>query len=70
MRLPAERLGGAQVALGRQVDALALDRLDHERGDIAAGELARQRVLVAERHRIAIGQQRSKAFAELGVSVE
>ena len=52
-RLAAERLRSRQVALGGEVDALALHRLDHERSDVAARELALQGVEVAERHRLA-----------------
>ena len=57
----AQRLRARQVAVGRQVDALALDRLDDERRHVAARELARERVEVAERHRVAAGQQRAEA---------
>ena len=48
--LAAGRLRAREIALRREVDALALDRLDDERGDVARGELRAQRVEVAERH--------------------
>ncbi len=69
-RLAAERLRAGQVALRGEVHALALHRLDHERGDVAARELALQRVEVAEGHSLAPGQQRPEALAEVVVAVE
>ena len=64
------RCARRQVAGRRQVDALALDRLDDQRGHVAARELALERVLVAERDRIAARQQRAEAVAELVVAVD
>ena len=66
----AKPLGGLKVSLRRQVHALALDRLDHECSDVAAFELARQRLLIAEGRRIARGRERPEAVPELGVAVE
>ena len=62
---------GAEVAVGRDEHALALDRLDDERGDVARlGSSRAQRVEVAERHRRAAGEQLAEAIAELLAAVE
>ncbi len=66
----AQPLGAREVVVGRQVDALALHRLDHERRDVLARQLALQRVEVAERDRVAARQQRAEALAEDRVAVE
>ncbi len=65
----AERLRALEVAGGRQVDALALDRLDEEDRDVLAPQLRLERVEVAERHAVEAGQQRPEARRELGVPV-
>ena len=67
---PAQGLGLAPVGLGRQVDALALDGLDHQRGHVAPGQLALERVGVAEGDRVAPGQERSEPLPELLAPVE
>ena len=60
----------AQNSLGGQVDALALDGLDHEGGHVAAAQLAGQGVDVAEGHHVAAGQQGPEPVAELLAPVE
>ena len=66
----ARGLGRREVAVGRQVDALALNRLDDERRDVAGRELLLQGLEVAERDALAARQQRPEAVAELIVAVE
>ena len=69
--LAAGRLGAGEIAVGRQVDALALDRLDDEGGDVA-----RARAPPAAPSRspngtaLAAGQERPEALAEVLVAVE
>ena len=67
---PAQRLRALQVVVRRQVDALALDRLEDQRRHVAARELALERIEVAERNRVTASQQRAEALAELGVAVD
>ena len=69
-RVAAQPLRGRQIAVGGQVDALALHRLDDERRHVATCQLALQGVDVAERDGLAAGQQRPEALAELVVAVE
>ena len=58
-------LRAAQESRRRDGDALALDRLDQEAGDVAArAARARSAAQVAERDR-GVGQQRAEALAEL-----
>ena len=64
-RLVTAPLRSGEIAIRRELNALALDRLDDQRGDVAAPELAFERFKLAERDRLAIRQQRSKARAEL-----
>jgi hypothetical protein len=66
----AEHLSRGEVALIRDVDALALHRLDDERRDVAARKLALELLEIAEGDRVAVGQQRAEAFAELLVAVD
>ena len=61
----AELLRALEVAGRRQVDALALHRLDEEDRDVLAPQLALERVEVAERHVREPGQQRPEALGEL-----
>src|SRR5439155_1750498 len=56
-RRAALRLRAREVARGRDVHALALDRLEHQRRDRRAFKRARQRVEVAEGNRIAAREQ-------------
>ncbi len=64
------RCAPGQIVPRREVDPLALDRLDDERRDVPACELARERVQIAEADRIAARQQRPEALAELDAAVE
>ncbi len=66
---PAELLGALQVAGRRQVDALALDRLDQEEGDVLPPELGLERVEVAELDRVEAGQELAEPLAELRAPV-
>ena len=65
----AELLRALEVAGGRQVDALALDRLDEEHRDVLALQLALERLELAERHAVEAGQERAEAVGELRVAV-
>ena len=67
--LAAERLRALEVAVRRQVRALALDRLDQEDGDVLAPQLLLERVEVAEGDALEAGQQRAEAVGELGIAV-
>jgi hypothetical protein len=67
---PAQRRRLAQIAVVRHVDALALDRLDDERGDVAGRQRAVERREIVEGQRAAVWQRRLKAGAEHGVAVE
>jgi hypothetical protein len=53
-----------QIVVARQVDALALDRLDHERGDIAPGERSFERIQVIERYARAGADEWCEAVAK------
>src|SRR5437588_2537120 len=67
----AAKLGGRlQVAVGRQVDTLALDRLDDEGSDVASVQRLFECGQVVERDADAVGQQRLEAAAEDVVAVE
>ena len=66
---PAQRLRRGPVLLRGEVDALALDGLDHEGGHVAAPQLAGQAVDVAEGHARG-GEQGAEAVAELLAPVE
>ena len=61
---PAELLGAAEPAVGRERDHAPLDGLDDERRDVAGAQLALERVEVAEGHARAARQHRSEAFLE------
>ncbi len=65
----AQLLGGAPVLGCRAVDALALDRLDDERGHVVPAQLPLQGVEVAERDRRGL-EQRAESLAELPAAVE
>ena len=68
--LAAQRLRLVPVLRRRLVDALALDRLDDEGGDVAPHQRLVQRVDVAERHRLAAGQQLPETLAEFRAAVQ
>ncbi len=69
--VPVAQIGGfAQIVLGRDENALALDRLDDERGDVAGFQLATERVEVAEGDALAAGEQVTEPMSELAASVE
>ena len=61
-------MGGRQESRRRYRDALALDRLDDEPGDVAALEFSFERGQVAERDRGA-RQHRAEAVAKVGGAV-
>ena len=61
----AERLRLVPELVGRQVDPLALDRLDDEGGHVAPPELPGQGGGVAERDHVGTREQRAEAAAEL-----
>ncbi len=61
---PAELLGGGPVLGWRAVDALALDGLDDERGDIAGAQLLLQGVEISEGNGDSLRQQRPEAAPE------
>ena len=65
--LPAERGGARQEFVGGHVDALALDRLDDEGGDLARRQRLLQRCEIVKRDRRAPRQQRLEAGAEIGI---
>ena len=65
--LPAERGGARQKFVGRHVDALALDRLDDEGGDLARRQRLLERCEVVERDCGASRQQRLETAAEIRV---
>ena len=56
--------------VGREVDALALDGLDHEGGHVAAPQLAGQGADVAERDHVGSREQRTEPAAELAAAVQ
>ncbi len=59
-----------EVFVARDTDPVALDRLDDEGGDIAAGEFALEGFEVVEGHRVAIGEERPEPLAKMLVAVE
>ena len=63
----AQRSGARQELVGGHVDALALDRLDDEGGDLARRQRLLQRGEIVERDRRAARQQRLEAGAEIGI---
>ena len=65
----AELLRSREVAVRRQVDALALHRLDEEERHVLAPQFGLERLEVAERNLLAPGQQRLEARLELLVAV-
>ncbi|CAM5269625.1 hypothetical protein SFIMM107S_07527 [Streptomyces griseus] len=68
--MPVQQLLGLpQIAGRRGVHALALDRLDDQRRDIAPLQLAAQRVQIAERHG-RVGEQRGEPVAEAALPVD
>ena len=66
----AQLLGRLPVTLWRHVDALALNRLGHERRHIALAKLCGQRVDVPEWHFDRSRKQWAKPGAELLATVE
>jgi hypothetical protein len=67
---PAQAGRGRQVIIARQVHSLALDRLDHERGDVAAAERLLQRVQVIEWNLRAGADERPEALAKKLVAAQ
>src|SRR4051812_36996083 len=67
--LPAELLRPGEVAVGREVDTVTLDRLDEEEGDVLAAQLSLERVEIVERHARETRQERAEALDELGPTV-
>ena len=65
----AELLRAFEIAGRRQVDALALDRLDEEERDVLAAQLALERIEVAERNLREPRQQRAEALDEVRIAV-
>src|SRR5262249_35646385 len=65
------KLGGAlEVAVGGQIDALALDRLDHKGGGRPRSQCILERTKIVERDACAAGQQRLEARAKSPVALE
>ena len=64
---PAQRGGARQKFIGGHVDALALDRLDDEGGDLARRQRLLQRGEIVEGNRRASRQQRLEAAAEIRI---
>src|ERR1700680_2752812 len=69
-RVTAARLRAEQVVIRWEIHALALHRLHDERRDVATGELALERIEVAESHGVAAGQQRTEAVPEPHIPVQ
>ena len=67
--LPAERRGASAGSRRGHVDALALDRLDDEGGDLTRGQRLFQRRKVVERDRGAARQQRLETARKFASSV-
>ena len=63
----AQRGGTGQEFVGGHVDALALDRLDEESGDLARRQRPLERGKIVERDRRAARQQRLESAAEIRV---
>ena len=57
----AQLLRSLEVAVRRQVDPLALHRLDEEERDVLASQLRLERVEIAERNLLESGQERLEA---------
>ena len=69
--VPVAQVGGlAQVVLRGDEHALALDRLDDERGDVTGFQLATQRVEIAERDALATGEQITEPVSKLAPTVQ
>jgi hypothetical protein len=66
---PAKLLRSLEVAVRRQVDALALQGLDEEERDVLAPQLLLERVEVAERDTVETREERLEARRELVVAV-
>ena len=65
----AELLCAFEVAVRRQIHALALDRLDEEERHVLADQLTLESVQVAERDLRELRQQRSEALDEVRIAV-
>src|SRR5205814_4993939 len=65
----AQLLRSGEVAVRRQVDALALHRLDEKERHVFSPQLGLERLEVAERNLLAPGQQRLEARLELLAAV-
>ncbi len=65
----AQRLRALEVAVGRQVNPLALHRLDEEERHVLAPQLLLERLEVAERHLLEAREERLKPRGELRVPV-
>ena len=66
----AEREGAREIAVVRHVHALALDRLDQERRDLARGERPLQSLEIVERDFETVRQERLEAVAEHCVGID
>jgi hypothetical protein len=66
---PAQLLGALEIARRRQVDALALHRLDEKQRHVLGAQLPLERVEVAERHLGESGEQRPESLGELRIAV-
>src|SRR6478672_4231684 len=66
---PAKLLDVFEIAVRRQVDALALNGLDEEQRDVFAVQLPLEGLQVAERNPGKPRQQRAEALDEVGIAV-
>ncbi len=66
--LAAERLRAVVVIVPGELDALALDQFDDERGDVALLQLKLKFRQVAHGDRFAAGNERTEALVESGIA--
>ena len=59
-----------QIVVVRNIDPLALDRLDHECGDVAPGERPLERLEIIERDARAVADERSEAGAKVLIAAQ
>ena len=59
-----------QIVVVREIDSLALDRLDHERGHVAPGERPFECLQIVERNARAVADERPKAGAEVLIAAQ